>query len=186
MYTVDTWTLANGMTARIVLDEHVESPREWHTVATLVQLSDDYLQPDEPNPLAEALPRAWRRCGDLALVERCARAYLDAVAIDCWDDATSSGRVLGVITAPDATREQLPDPAATLRAELDTYRQWAEGCVYGVIGSAPDGHDASMWDCYDNDPPDFPYLHHLADDLADDVAARPLCDTTCTGEVTAP
>jgi hypothetical protein len=172
MYTVDTWDLPRGLTARVVVDEHVESPRDWDNVATLVQLSDTHLQPDEPSPLADALRAAWDRFGDLDLVERYARAYLDAVALDCWDDPTSASRVLGVITAVDAAREHLPDPAATLAAELDTYRQWIDGQVYGVIVSAIDGRDASLWGCYDNEPT-LPNLHSVANDLAADVHAQP-------------
>lgn len=173
MHTVDTWSLDGDLTARVVVDEHAESPRDWDTVATLVQLSDCHCQPDEPNALGDALLRAWRHFGDLDRLERYARAYLGAVAIDTWDDPRSDSRVLGVITHTDTAREQLPDPAATLRAELDTYRDWAEGRVYGVIVTAPDGREASLWGCYD-DNPGFLYLYDVADDLAAEVHAQPV------------
>lgn len=176
MYTVETWTVDSGMTARVVIDENVESPREWDNVATLVQLSDDYLQPDPPSPLADALRRAWQHFHDLDRVARYARAYLSAAAVDTWDDPTSTSRVLGVITDVDAAREHLPAPAETLRAELDTYRQWATGCVYGVIVTAPDGRDASLWGCYD-DEHGFPYLHEVATDLVAEIAAEPVTAT---------
>lgn len=172
MYTVDTWDLPGDLTARVVLDEHVESPRHWHTIATLVQLSDTYVQPDPPSPLGDALLQAWHRFGDLQLVERYARAFLGGVAVDTRDDPTSSSRVLGIIITADVDRERLPDPAAALRAELDTYRAWAEGRVYGVIVSAPDGRDASLWGCYDSID-GFPHLHDVADDLAAEVTAAP-------------
>lgn len=173
MHTVDTWSLDGGLTARVVVDEHVESPRDWDNVATLVQLSDDYHQPDPTSPLADALRHAWQRFHDLDRVARYARAYLGAVAIDAWDDPTSASRVLGIITDVDAAREHLPNPAATLRAELDTYRQWATGCVYGVIVTAPDGRDASLWDCYDSGH-GFPYLRDVATDLVAEIAAEPV------------
>lgn len=173
MHTVDTWTLDGGLTARVVNDEHAESPRDWDNVATLVQLSDRHAQPDEPDALGDALLRAWRQLGDRDRLERYARAYLGAAALDTRDDPTSGSRVLGVVTHLDAAREQLADPSATLRAELDTYRDWAEGRVYGVIVTAPDGREASLWDCYD-DQPGFRYLHDVADDLAAEVTAQPV------------
>lgn len=173
MHTVDTWTLDVGLTARVVVDEHAESPRDWHNVATLVQLSDRHAHPDEPDALGDALLRAWRHFGDLDRLERYARAYLGAVAIDTRDDPASGSRVLGVITDIEAAREHLADPSATLRAELDTYRDWAEGRVYGVIVTAPDGRHSSLWGCYDSQS-GFPYLHVVADDLADDVNAQPV------------
>ncbi|GAA5121404.1 hypothetical protein [Haloechinothrix salitolerans] len=173
MHTVDTWTLDGGLTARLVVDEHAESPRDWHNVATLVQLSERHAHPDEPDALGDALLRAWRYFGDLDRLERYARAYLGAVVIDTRDDPASGSRVLGIITDIDAAREHLADPSATLRAELDTYRDWAEGRVYGVIVTASDGREASLWGCYD-DNPGFLYLYDVANDLATEVNAQPV------------
>jgi hypothetical protein len=103
-------------------------------------------------------------------VERYARIYLDAVAYGSWDDPRSESRVLGIVTRETAASEQLPDPQGALAAELEVYRQWADGEVYGVIVvRESDGEENSLWSCYD-DTGDFSYLRQVAEELASELS----------------
>jgi hypothetical protein len=151
----------DGYTIEIHYDDSPESPREWDNVGVLAQLSSDYSQPDAPgckiawctrthSDIADALIEAWDRYDrDAVKVERYARAFLGAAAVDWWDDPQSGSRIVGVITREAAQREQLTDPLATLNAELQTYAAWAEGAVFGYVVTSPDGeHLDSCWGYY--------------------------------------
>lgn len=193
MHTVETWELPGNLAARAVYDEDAESPRGWDNVAILTDVGGhEYAQLDDRHE-AERIKAVWDHFGDLTLLERYARVFLHAVAFDVMDDLTSTSKIVGIITRADAQREWLPDPQATLTAELHDYWAWANGEVYGVIVSARDGREESLWGCYD-DEPDYPYLRRVADELAEEVnaqAPRPIeatadrvtvrLSTTCAG-----
>jgi hypothetical protein len=118
----------------------------------------------------EALREAWARWRDHDTVERYARIYLGALAYDSNDDPRSESRVLGIVTreslaAIGFTADETPDAAAILAAELDVYRQWADGEVYGVVVTREDnGAEDSLWSVYD-DSNDYAYCREVASEL---------------------
>lgn len=132
---------------RVEIDDDPQNPRDDYEgwAAVLTQLGDRYGQPDKDHD--QRIIDAWEHgraawkpngvfCGtshDTEKVERYARAYLGAVAVDWWDDPRSDSRVFGYITAEAAEREGIPDPAGALRAELAEYAAYCEGDVYGYV-----------------------------------------------------
>lgn len=146
-----------GFTIELFYDElaHEDSPRDWDNCGVLAQLSDRFLQPDKADSRADALIEAWDRYNrDTDKVERYARAYLNAVAVEWWDDPRSESRIVGIIDRETATEERLPDPSATLKGELRTYAQWANGEVYLWTVTDPDGEFVDSCGGYIGDPED--------------------------------
>lgn len=146
-----------GYVGTIYADEYAENPREdYDHIAVLTQLSDRFAQPDrEYDP---SIIDAWNRYGwrvngvrihSVELVERYARAFLDAVAVAWWVSPRSSSRVFGYITRKSAMNAGIADPKAVLDAELREYAAWCDGDVYGYTVTAPDGEEiAACWGFY--------------------------------------
>lgn len=149
-----------GYTIELQYDQDCPSPRECDNVAVLAQLSSDFVQPDVPgrckersctlthNPLVDKLLQAWARYDrDAKTVERFARAYLKAVAVDWWDDPRSSSRIVGIIQRAEPPERRYHDAEECLRSELKTFAQWADGDCYGYVITGPDGKqiDDSCW-----------------------------------------
>ena len=148
---------ATGVIVSLYQDDCPNNPREdgdWH-VSILTQLNDRFIQPDSnyDSRIVEAWERAYyvtrgqRNRRDTEFVERYARAFLDAVAVDWYDDY-QGGRVFGYITNEVAEREGIPHPTSYLQNELKEYRAWVEGDVYGIIVESSGDELDSCWGYY--------------------------------------
>jgi hypothetical protein len=153
---IEEATTPDGYVMRIYLDEVPENPREQYDhVCILTQLSDRYEQPDDGHD--DRVMAAWRHRGpgwrqhSTELTERYARAYLDAIAVQWWDDPRSDSRVFGYVTS-EALADFPPDSAeSVLATELAEYAAWCEGEVFGYVVSSPDGENLdSCWGYYGN------------------------------------
>lgn len=155
MTRIETWETDDGYTVEVFADDCPESPREWSTAATLIQLSGDYVQPDSDAPVTEVLA-AWERWHDVDMVARYLRLFHGAVAVETWDDPRSSSRIIGYVTRA-AMDDGWPngwdgsDAHGIIAAELEIYRQWCDGQVYGVEVTDSDGRSASLWSIYTKD-----------------------------------
>jgi hypothetical protein len=101
----------------------------------LTQLADRYSSPGDERDQDEAIVAAWRHklYHDTELVERYARAFLSAVAVQWWDDPRGASRIFGYLTRETAEAEGIPDPADYLASEMATYVAWCEGNVCSYI-----------------------------------------------------
>lgn len=191
---VETITdLPEGYTGYVRVDESPESPREWDgNVSVLVQTNDRRGSVDSGDDLSEAhyrwdwtndrgffgyMPswfhtdtnRALHRVGREALMARYLRIFRPDIKhyVERWD----AGRDLygwGYITTEawdaagcTATPEEVFD------AEVDIYRQWADGEVYGVtVVHEESGEEASLWGVYDEP---FGYVRDVALDLIEEI-----------------
>ena len=158
---VDTFDLDDGRTAYLLYDHDCESPRgNAGDVSTIVQLSNRYLDADDPGDVAPALERwvgtswGYRRHNDAdVLVERYARMFCDVVAFTRWDGqgGQSDGSWGYAWLTADAAREAgLPFGEHTVEDALDSevseYAAWAAGECYGVIVTDADGEEVeSCW-----------------------------------------
>lgn len=162
---VETITdLPEGFTGYVRYDEaaYGDSPRDWApNAATIIQRNDRRGDVDECDDygLAEARDRWYdgRRVGPNPLIERYLRIFRPDIVlyVDYW----SAGRDLygwGYITR-EAWEEggYTATPQEVFDAEVETYRQWADGEVYGVtVVNDETGEEADLWGVYD-DPPGY-------------------------------
>lgn len=167
----DDWIPA-GYRAFILMDDFDhESPRTWgSSVATLVSTSPGDQVDDDVADLARMRERyaphaRWAR-GEM-LAERYLSIFRPEILH--YEDYWSVGRdqfgfgyvtrdgweaAMGADYAGDMT------PADLFEQELETFRQWAEGEVYGVIVTHPEsGEQASLWSIYDQ----YPYTYLKVD-----------------------
>ena len=170
----------NGFKIEIFIEEEADSPRTWDNVSIMQQLTRGFSGPDE----CDALVAAWEHYGgDTEKVEHYARAFLDAVAIDWWDDPRSESRVVAIIKREDAERECLGDPAATLKGELQTYAAWVLGEVYGYVITDPDGEVVDSCGGFYGDADREGYMLHqcamvTVDLYLEERAERPAAEET--------
>lgn len=180
--------LPEGYTGYVRVDEDAygDSPRDWApNVATIIQRNDRRGAVDEPDArLDEARDRwSWTKYASLVGGNRSDRAikavgdegmvarYLSifrpdiALYVDHW----SAGRDLfgwGYITA-EAWEEggYTIAPQDVFDQEVEIFRQWADGEVYGVtVVNDETGEDASLWSVYDSPG----YFREVALDLIEE------------------
>ena len=117
----------------VVTDEYPENPRDMGDcfASVLTQLSSRYAQPD--SDFDARIVDAWNRTCDSDVIERYARAYLDAVAVGWYDDPRGNSRVFGYVTRARAAELGVTNPQGALDAELAEYGAYCEGDVYGIV-----------------------------------------------------
>ena len=131
--------------ARIVHDDSPESPREWDNLGTLVRHYAGYVEYERKQiaSRAEMVPiRDVNGMGARRLVHEHMRGESVAVRVDVPSSSVdrSSDDSFIYVTRADVIREYGSNTAETrerasqcLVAEANTYRQWADGDVYGYI-----------------------------------------------------
>lgn len=185
--------MPEGFKGYVRYDDSPESPREWAHVSTLVQNNDRRGDVDQGEELREArerwdwtddrgffgyMPtyydtptnRALHKVGREALIQRYIRIFRPDIVhyVDYW----SAGRDLygwGYITR-EAWGEDSPSiaPGAVFDAEVETYRQWADGEVYGVtVVRESDGAEESLWSVYDDQDG---YIEQVAAELVEELS----------------
>lgn len=164
--------------AAIHHDQDAPSPRESGTIADLVQFDSHYRQPDKHVDLVCTLVDAWERWRDEDMIGRYLVLFHDIVA---WDYITpqDEGRVFGYVTrdamteAWDGGEWTAAQAKQVVRNELELYRAWAAGEVFGVEVTDPrDGCAESLWGIFTADgSTDDEYLRQIAEDLARGLAA---------------
>lgn len=174
----------DGYVGRIFYDESPSNPREeFDQLAVLTQLRTSE-QPDDNHDdrIIEAwertVPHRWHGYSlrhviyDTELIERYARAFLDAAAVGWLDDPRSSSRIFGYVTREACASAGITDAQAALDAELAEYGAWCEGEVFGYTVTDPDGNEIdSCWGYYGDD--ELPYVRErIAEAIEDDKAAR--------------
>lgn len=132
---------------RIVVDEFAESPREWDNLGTLWTQERDYASPD-PIPQG-AKPPAPRTVIDLPVWRYSHGGTQYAAAhsnpFHCPWDSGQVGKIF--VTKEDLRKEfgwkrispqRRAKVEALLKAEVETYSQWASGEVYSVYDETED------------------------------------------------
>lgn len=155
-----TEDLPEGVVAYVLADDDPgDSPREWGVrVATIINENSRHIDIDED---VAGLTEARDHFTDEALMRRYLAMFRPDVLY--YDEYVSWGRDgygWGYITR-DAWVEHmghrpLLEGDEQLRevfdSEVEEYRQWAEGEVYGVIVTHEEsGQEASLWSIYDSD-----------------------------------
>lgn len=181
--TLEEWITKDGFTARVVPDDSPPSPREFSNLSTLIQLDSGYFQPDEretDTDLLRAVTKAWEQWHDFDMVARYLRVFHGAVAVEEWtgNGRGEGGRIIGIVTRETMAREfaelgyaWTKDSAQVVVAsEIEIYRQWTAGEVYGVVVTAPDGREESLFGIFtENGGTDVPYLRQVAEDLSAEI-----------------
>lgn len=134
-----------GYKIDLVYDVDAESPREWDNISELVQLNSRYNNPDSDASLENEIKEAYARYAHLgrdcsAAVEHYLRAYHDVVAF------RESGQLVGYITKVMSSFVSSVD--TTLTAEMDNYKAWCDGEVYGYV---IESLNESCYDYYNTD-----------------------------------
>jgi len=137
----------DGYRVDVFYDPAPENPRQMFPPddTLLVQFSTRYAQPDGPDSRTDLIIDAWNRGTswntrgavhhDTELVERYARAFLDAEACEWWDDPRSDSRILGIVfRGSDYT-----EPEKAIKAIVEEYAAYAQGDVYYFTVYNPNG-----------------------------------------------
>ncbi|RKR88298.1 hypothetical protein BDK92_2609 [Micromonospora pisi] len=123
-----------------VLLEQEDSPvnprEEWNNLAHVVTVpSARYIDVDEDGgPLADAWATLNYRhfCSEAEVIfTRYARIFHGATVL--VDAPIDGARSVWYLMPEDIERQGITNPVACLKGERDTYRQWAEGDVYGWV-----------------------------------------------------
>lgn len=125
-------TSADGkFRVRLVSDEECESPRWPGTLPHVVTVPNSrYVDVDKDGgPLGDGWDRIKRRDDAMDVFERWARIFHGAFTLR---DTPERGASAVWYLMPTDT-EDMDDPAAFLREEARTYRQWADGETYGYV-----------------------------------------------------
>jgi len=187
---VDAYRHANGAITYIVYDNdasHANPRDDEGNVATLIQLNDRCINLDVAD---DRIAEAYDRFGTSVGMDR----YLAMFRPDIlhWDPAWSASDSYGwgcvyreaweaAMHPPPpgegATREQVEDyleptvtvtPEEAFDAEVELYRQWVDGEVYGAVHVHPDGDTESVWGF-------LGYDDHK--DIAAQMSASPITET---------
>lgn len=175
---IESWEMDNGMTGYMVYDHDNDSPRNWGREGACVILDRSHaesLDGKDTDSRHDAMRSALAHYGNnLDMVSRYLSIFHDAAAVDttCATHTRGGWTVYGMVTRAECESAGIDDPKGYIRSELEIYRQYAEGEVYGVIVSDPEtGQDRSLWGIYD----DWPYNYartEVAKDLADELLAE--------------
>lgn len=171
---VETFELDEQTTAYILADNDAELP-DWDGIGYVYRVADDHPRYDDiaiagdggdsPEPV-KTIRTAWDQFNDWDLVARYLRMFHGAMSVDYTSRRDYTA--LAVVTGEQAAAWGCPgDMTPDLAAQaLETYRQWAEGEVYGVIVvNSETGEEESCWGIYDGSP-NLDYCHTTAVDIA--------------------
>lgn len=166
--------LPEGIRAFVTYDQDAENPRTWYDHSTaLVRTNTDTIEPDGNGDWRHSVTRdALEHFGhDFDLIARYLKMFHDAAAVvveDCGAYRTYNP-VIGWITEADA-RELARSPEDVVKSDLEEYRQWAAGEVYGVIvtdeKADPSENEAAIGGIYD----DFDFSHIRSEIIPDLIA----------------
>jgi len=207
MEQVKTITLADGRSLEIHVDDNPESPREWDNMGTMVCFHRRYRLGDKSHNYSEKDFSSWDELR--AKIEEDHHPALiypiflydhSGITInmggfaDCdiarWDWGqvgfifVSEEKVCKEYSVKSVTTEVLQRAKNCLLAEVEVYRQYLEGDVYGfVLRAAPkhcdvcnhteDGEELdSCWGFYGNDIRENGMLEHLPEDIHEEVITK--------------
>jgi hypothetical protein len=180
--------MPEGFTAHVVRDSDADMP-DWDGIGYVFSLPYLYdrdavlISGDGDDTGADAMlaaaREAWDRAHkdnrygwDLPKFARLMRFHgASSVAYDTGIDRDAV--IVAVVTKRQADRWGCDRKDRHLLAgeALATFRQWAEGSVYGVVVTREsDGEDTSLWGIYD-DSPGQTYLREVALELASELGA---------------
>lgn len=144
----------DGSRARIVIDEYPESPREWDNLTTIYYTSDRYTLGDK-HVNADELNELVRDPHNLYMPVQCyihsgvtmkaawRNDYPDAL----WDSGCSGivvlerKKLLREFGKKRVTKQLRARAYDIMRGEVETFSQYLEGDVYGIIIEDADGEE---------------------------------------------